>query len=170
MASQVLPDGSEKGLSGYNTERMPRRRIGLAPPAGEIDRNAPYKRIATEEAWTFPALVKAQVDYLERADAPPDPALRMGGMFAANQNLQRSCRTWVSCASPTWTNTALTVSCYCSPRRAYRCCDRATGAHWRARPTTSLPTPAAGTRSASRPVRRSIPGMSRDRSAKSSAR
>ncbi len=34
MASQVLPDGSEKGLSGYNTERMPRRRIGLAPPAG----------------------------------------------------------------------------------------------------------------------------------------
>ena len=89
MVSQVLPDGSEKGLSGYNTERMPRRRIGLAPPAGEIDRNAPYKRIATEEAWTFPALVKAQVDYLESADAPADPALRMGGMFAANQNLQR---------------------------------------------------------------------------------
>jgi len=89
MVSQVLPDGSEKGLSGYNTERMPRRRIGLAPSAGEIDRNAPYKRIATEEAWTFPALVKAQVDYLESADAPADPALRMGGMFAANQNLQR---------------------------------------------------------------------------------
>ncbi len=70
MASQVLPDGSEKGLSGYNTERMPRRRIGLAPPAGDIDRNPPYKRIATEEAWTFAALVKAQVDYLESADAP----------------------------------------------------------------------------------------------------
>ena len=89
MAAQVLPDGSEKGLSGYNTEWMPRRRIGLAPPPGDIDRHPPYRRIATEEAWTFPALVKAQVDYLESADAPADPALRMGGMFASNRNLQR---------------------------------------------------------------------------------
>ena len=89
MASQLLPDGSEKGLSGHNIERMPRRRVGLAPPTGEIDRTVPYKRIATEEAWTFPGLVKAQVEYLESGDAPDDPALQMGGMFAANANLQR---------------------------------------------------------------------------------
>src|SRR5687768_8744818 len=86
----LLDDGSEKGLKGHFREDFSHRvRTGLAPRAGHIDRNAPYKRIATEEAWTFPALVKAQVDYLERADVPPDPALRMGGMFAANQNLQR---------------------------------------------------------------------------------
>ena len=89
MADQTLPDGSEKGLSGHNIERMPRRRVGLAPPAGVIDRQAPYKRIATEEAWTFPALVRAQLDYLASADVPDDAALRMGGTFAANRNLQR---------------------------------------------------------------------------------
>ncbi len=89
MPSEILPGGSEKGLSGHNIERSPRTRIGLAPPTGEIDRNAPFKRIATEEAWTFPALVKAQVDYLESGDGPEDPALRMGGMFAANPPLQR---------------------------------------------------------------------------------
>jgi predicted TIM-barrel fold metal-dependent hydrolase len=89
MADELLPDGSEKGLSGYNIERVPRRRIGLAPPAGTIDRDAPYKRIATEEAWTFPALVEAQVEYLESGDAPDDYALQMGGMFARNANLQR---------------------------------------------------------------------------------
>jgi len=89
MPSELLPDGSEKGLSGYNVERLPRRRVGLAPPPGEIDRNPPFKRIATEEAWTFAALVKAQVDYLESGDAPDDFALQMGGMFARNANLQR---------------------------------------------------------------------------------
>src|SRR4026208_1495151 len=86
----LLEDGSEKGLKGHFKEDFSHRvRVGMAPRAGHIDRDAPYKRIATEEAWTFPALVKAQVDYLESADAPADPALRMGGMFAANQNLQR---------------------------------------------------------------------------------
>ena len=55
MASQLLPDGSEKGLSGHNIERMPRQRVGLAPPAGEIDRTVPYKRIATEEEGHFRA-------------------------------------------------------------------------------------------------------------------
>lgn len=89
MASMVLPDGSEQGLCGHNLERLPRRRVGLAPPAGEIERDPPYRRIATEEAWTFAALVKAQVDYLASGDAPDDAALRMGGMFAANANLQR---------------------------------------------------------------------------------
>src|SRR5512134_1264669 len=89
MSDELLPDGGEKGLSGHNLERMPRRRVGLAPPAGVIDRRPPYKRIATEEAWTFPALVKAQVDYLDSGDAPDDYALQMGGMFARNANLQR---------------------------------------------------------------------------------
>lgn len=88
MTDELLPDGSVKGLAGHMPERMPRRRVGLAPPAGEIDRGAPYKRIATEEAWTFPALVKAQVGYLESGDAPEDAALRMGAMFAANPQLQ----------------------------------------------------------------------------------
>jgi predicted TIM-barrel fold metal-dependent hydrolase len=89
MSDELLPDDGEKGLSGHNIERMPRRRVGLAPPAGVIDRRPPYRRIATEEAWTFPALVKAQVDYLDSGDAPDDYALQMGGVFARNANLQR---------------------------------------------------------------------------------
>jgi predicted TIM-barrel fold metal-dependent hydrolase len=83
-----FPDGSEKGLIGYAEERSPRLRIGMAPPAGEIDRNAPYKRIATEEAWTFPELVKAQLDYLNAPDAPADDSLSMAGMFNAMPRLQ----------------------------------------------------------------------------------
>jgi len=90
MASELLPDGSEKGLRGHMAgERGVRRRIGLAPEAGEIDRSPPYKRIATEEAWTFPELVDAQVKLLKSADAPGDPALRMGGMFASMPELQK---------------------------------------------------------------------------------
>lgn len=84
----LLPDGSEQGLRGHMEERGVRRRIGLAPPAGEIDRNAPYKRIATEEAWTFPELVKAQLEYLGAADAPADESLKMAGMFGAMPKLQ----------------------------------------------------------------------------------
>ncbi|MEJ2087606.1 MAG: hypothetical protein P8Y69_03850 [Gammaproteobacteria bacterium] len=57
---ELLPDGSEKGLRGHAQERGQRLRIGMAPPEGEIVRDAPYQRIATEEAWTFPTLVKAQ--------------------------------------------------------------------------------------------------------------
>ena len=93
MASQLLPDGSEKGLSGHNIERMPRRRVGLAPPAGEIDRAVPYKRIATEEAWTFPGLVKAQVEYLESGDAPDDPACRWAACSLPMRTCRRCCRT-----------------------------------------------------------------------------
>jgi predicted TIM-barrel fold metal-dependent hydrolase len=84
----LLPDGSEKGLRGYAEERGARRRIGLAPPAGEIDRKAPFKRIATEEAWTFADLVKAQTDFLHAPDAPADDSLAMAGMFAAMPRLQ----------------------------------------------------------------------------------
>lgn len=85
----LLEDGSEKGLKGHFKEDFSHRtRIGLAPPAGEIARNAPYKRIATEEAWTFPALVKAQVEYLESGEAPDDDSLKMAGMFSKMPSLQ----------------------------------------------------------------------------------
>ena len=84
-----LDNGSEKGLKGHFREDWSHReRIGLAPRAGHVDRDAPYKRIATEEAWTFPALVKAQVDYLESGEAPGDDSLKMAGMFAAMPSLQ----------------------------------------------------------------------------------
>jgi predicted TIM-barrel fold metal-dependent hydrolase len=83
----LLPDGSEKGLIGYAEERSPRVRVGMAPQAGEIDRNPPYKRIATEEAWTFPELVKAQTDYLASGKADDD-SLSMAGMFASMPRLQ----------------------------------------------------------------------------------
>jgi predicted TIM-barrel fold metal-dependent hydrolase len=84
----LLADGSEKGLRGYMEERGVRTRTGLAPPAGEIDRAAPYKRIATEEAWTFPDLVKAQLAYLDSGEAPDDGSLRMGAMFARMPGVQ----------------------------------------------------------------------------------
>jgi len=85
----LLEDGSEKGLKGHFKEDFSHRtRIGLAPPAGQIDRHAPYKRIATEEAWTFPALVKAQVEYFESGEAPGDDSLKMAAMFARMPALQ----------------------------------------------------------------------------------
>ena len=84
-----LEDGSEKGLKGHFEEDFGQRtRIGLAPRAGHIDREAPYRRIATEEAWTFPALVKAQQEYLASGDAPQDASLRMAGRFARMPGLQ----------------------------------------------------------------------------------
>jgi len=83
----LLPDGSEKGLRGHAEERGVRARVGMAPPAGEVRRDAPYKRIATEEAWTFPALVKAQTDYLASGEARDD-SLAMAGMFASMPRLQ----------------------------------------------------------------------------------
>jgi len=85
----TLEDGSEAGLKGdFREDFSHRTRIGLAPPAGLIDRSAPYKRIATEEAWTFPALVKAQVEYLNSGLAPDDDSLKMAGMFARMPSLQ----------------------------------------------------------------------------------
>ena len=84
-----LEDGSEFGLKGHFKEDFSlRTRVGLAPRAGHVDREAPYKRIATEEAWTFPALVKAQVEYLESGDAPGDDSLKMAGMFSKMPSLQ----------------------------------------------------------------------------------
>ncbi|WP_417320114.1 amidohydrolase family protein [Emcibacter sp.] len=86
--SDLLPDGSEFGLRGYLPERGVRRRIGLAPAKGEIDRNAPYKRIATEEAWSFPELVEAQVSLFKSGRASDDGALAMASMFANMPDLQ----------------------------------------------------------------------------------
>ena len=84
-----LEDGSEFGLKGHFKEDFSiRTRIGLAPRAGHVDRDAPYKRIATEEAWTFPALVKAQVGYFDSGDAPGDDSLKMGAMFSKMPSLQ----------------------------------------------------------------------------------
>jgi len=84
-----LPDGSEKGLKGHFEEDFSHRtHIGLAPRAGHVDRHAPYKRIATEEAWTFPALVKAQLEYFNSGEAPDDDSLKMGAMFANMSSLQ----------------------------------------------------------------------------------
>ncbi len=84
-----LADGSEKGLKGHFKEDFSHRvREGLAPRSGHVDRDVPYKRIATEEAWTFPALVKAQLDYFDSGEAPDDDSLRMGAMFANMPSLQ----------------------------------------------------------------------------------
>ncbi|MBO0749082.1 MAG: amidohydrolase [Porphyrobacter sp.] len=84
-----LEDGSEFGLKGHFKEDFSHRtRVGLAPRAGHIDRHAPYKRIATEEAWTFPALVKAQVEYAESGAAKDDGSLRMAAMFSKMPSLQ----------------------------------------------------------------------------------
>lgn len=78
----------ETGLTGFIQDMRGGYRVGLAPPPGEIDRNAPYQRIATEEAWTFPELVAAQVKALEAPGGSDDPGLRMGGMFAALKHTQ----------------------------------------------------------------------------------
>ncbi|MGO9424027.1 MAG: amidohydrolase family protein [Steroidobacteraceae bacterium] len=64
------------------------RKSGLAPVHRAIDRHAPYKRIATEEAWNIPEILEAQVRLLDSANAPDDPSLRMAGMFAKIAPLQ----------------------------------------------------------------------------------
>ena len=84
-----LEDGSEFGLKGHFREDFSHRtRVGLAPRAGHVDRHAPYKRIATEEAWTFPALVKTQIEYAESGAARDDASLRMAAMFSKMPSLQ----------------------------------------------------------------------------------
>jgi predicted TIM-barrel fold metal-dependent hydrolase len=84
-----LEDGSEFGLQGHFKQDFSHRtRVGLAPRAGHVDRAAPYKRIACEEAWTFPALVKAQVEYFESGEAEGDDSLRMAAMFSKMPSLQ----------------------------------------------------------------------------------
>lgn len=64
----------------------------LKNPSRPIDRNAPYLRIATEEAWTIPELVEAQLALLRSACPPDDTSLRMAGMFAGLDQLQHELR------------------------------------------------------------------------------
>ncbi|HME40034.1 MAG TPA: amidohydrolase family protein [Steroidobacteraceae bacterium] len=61
---------------------------GLAPARRDIDRHAPYLRIATEEAWNIPEILEAQVRLLASPRAPDDPSLRMAGMFSKLPALQ----------------------------------------------------------------------------------
>jgi predicted TIM-barrel fold metal-dependent hydrolase len=60
----------------------------FANPPAAIDRNPPYKRIATEEAWSIPEIPAAQLDLLGSACPPDDASLRMAGMFARLPGLQ----------------------------------------------------------------------------------
>jgi predicted TIM-barrel fold metal-dependent hydrolase len=62
--------------------------VGLAPLPRAIDRQAPYQRIATEEAWNIPEVLEAQVRLLQSANAPDDSSLRMAGMFSKLPELQ----------------------------------------------------------------------------------
>lgn len=66
----------------------PDEELGLAPVHRAIDRSAPYKRIATEEAWNIPEILAAQVRLLESPTAPDDTSLRMAGMFSKLTALQ----------------------------------------------------------------------------------
>lgn len=60
----------------------------FANPVREIDRHAPYKRIATEEAWSIPEIPKAQLDLLNSSCPPDDASLRMAAMFAGMAQIQ----------------------------------------------------------------------------------
>jgi predicted TIM-barrel fold metal-dependent hydrolase len=62
---------------------------GLAPLKRPYNRNPPYKRIATEEAWNIPEILQAQVRLLNSANPPDDTSLRMAGMFANHTELQQ---------------------------------------------------------------------------------
>jgi predicted TIM-barrel fold metal-dependent hydrolase len=62
--------------------------LGLTPVHRAIDRNVPYKRIATEEAWNIPEILEAQVRLLVSPQAPNDTSLRMAGMFSKLTALQ----------------------------------------------------------------------------------
>jgi predicted TIM-barrel fold metal-dependent hydrolase len=60
----------------------------LKLPSRPIDRDPPYQRIATEEAWSIPEIAEAQIALLRSACPPDDTSLRMGAMFAAMPELQ----------------------------------------------------------------------------------
>jgi predicted TIM-barrel fold metal-dependent hydrolase len=88
-SDDLLPDGTPSGLRGYAYERGTHARIGLAPPPARIDKQAPYKRIATEEAWTIPELTEAHVRLIESGKYPEDAGLQMGAIFAGMPETQR---------------------------------------------------------------------------------
>lgn len=71
--------------------------VGMAAPGGaslagpaarHVDRNAPYKRIATEEAWNIPEILAAQLELLDGPCPPDNSALRMVAAFARAKGLQ----------------------------------------------------------------------------------
>lgn len=88
MKKQAPAEKSEPGLRGHAIERGVRRRSGLAPVAGLIDRNAPYLRIASEEAWSFPELVEAQVRLFKSNKYSDDASLALANMFSNIPKLQ----------------------------------------------------------------------------------
>jgi predicted TIM-barrel fold metal-dependent hydrolase len=73
------------GMESDGTGQSP---SALKNPSRPIARDVPYRRIATEEAWSIPEIAEAQRALLESACPPDDPALRMGGMFASLEQLQ----------------------------------------------------------------------------------
>jgi len=87
MSKEILPDGSEYGLKGHSSEPTVRVRRGLAPERAQIDRKAPYKRIAVEEAWAIPEMVEAQLRLLGTKKYAGDPSLSIPRMFGAFPNL-----------------------------------------------------------------------------------
>jgi predicted TIM-barrel fold metal-dependent hydrolase len=75
-------------VGGMDTGGPDQSPSALKLPSRPIDRNPPYKRIATEEAWSIPEIREAQLDLLRSACPPDDPSLRMGAMFASYDQLQ----------------------------------------------------------------------------------
>src|ERR1700753_3241914 len=73
---------------GMNDGPAGQAHSGLTLPSRPIDRNAPYKRIATEEAWSIPEIPKAQLDLLRSACPPDDASLRMAEVFASLPRVQ----------------------------------------------------------------------------------
>ncbi len=75
-------------MSSDMSRGIPPGSAGLAPRPRAIDRSAPYLRIATEEAWSIPEIAEAQMRLIASPNAPDDPSLRMGAMFARMPALQ----------------------------------------------------------------------------------
>ena len=76
-----------------------------------FDRNAPYLRIAAEEAWSIPEIPQAQLRLLDSPAAPDDTSLRMGAMFAAGPTAAPARRISARSGSLAWTNWASPGSC-----------------------------------------------------------
>ncbi len=83
MTSETLA-----GMRGMNDGWDGQSPSDLTLPHRPIDRNAPYKRIATEEAWSIPEIPAAQLDLLNSSCPPDDTSLRMAAMFAGIGRIQ----------------------------------------------------------------------------------
>jgi len=80
---------TQRSVGGMNDGGPDQSPSALVLPSRPIDRNPPYKRIATEEAWSIPEIVEAQLALYNSACPPNDSSLRMGAMFAGLPDLQR---------------------------------------------------------------------------------